>query len=257
MPSRSRVLLLVLGLVLALVAGCADDGAPRTPGDAVTEDEARVLAGLLHENFESGGADFVLSAPYAEGALLTVTGEVDFRRSVGRAQAVTSFEEAGREDETRTVFFTPKDIWFGDVPGLARALADAGAPDADYLRRPLVTTAAGGTASLVDVLVQLVLNLSARSADDPRAFQNGEYTWQGQASIDGRLASLFRLRGGQTVAVDASEETLLQYVTTLRDQDFEVTITLADHGERTIEVPAEDQTVLAEDYPEVAAAVGV
>jgi hypothetical protein len=256
MPSRRRPLLLALGLVLALLVGCSDSSAAdRNPGDEITRDEADVLAELLHQNFEHGGADFVESAPYGDGAVLTLTGEVDFVRSIGRAQAVTTFED-GRPDEMRTLFFTPDEIWFGDVPGLADALASRGLPEATYVRRPMATSAEG-TASLVDVLAQLVLNLSARAGDDPRAFLDGNYTWQGQRSIDGRLASLYSLTGGKTVAVSASDSLLVQYVTPLPDQDFEVTITLSDHGEREIDLPAAEETLNAEDQPEVAAQVGV
>jgi hypothetical protein len=258
MPSRPRLLLLALGLVLALLAGCSGSGAAeRAPGDPVTEDEARVLAELLHRNFEEGGADFVVSAPYAEGARLTLTGEIDFLRSVGRAQAVTRYDD-GRPDEARTLFFTTEQIWFGEVPGLAEALAGAQLPPADYVRRPLRTTAAAdGTTSLVDVLARVVLNLSSRTGDDPRAFTDGSYTWRGQRSIDGRLTSLYRLKGGQTVAVSASSELLVQYVTALQGQGFEVTITLADHGPREIDLPADEQTVDAGDIPEIAAELGI
>jgi hypothetical protein len=256
MPSRSRSLLLALGLVLALLAGCSDSSsADRNPGDPITRDEANVLAELLHQNFEHGGADFVESAPYGDGAVLTLTGEVDFVRSIGHAQAVTSFED-GRPDETRDVFFTPDNLWFGDVPGLSEALAAHGLPDAAYMERPMVTSAEG-TASLVDVLAQLVLNLSARAGDDPKAFLNGSYTWQGQRSIDGQLTAVYSLSGGKTVAVSTRDKLLLQYVTPLPDQDFEVTITLSDHGDRSIELPAADQTVNAADQPEIAAQVGV
>jgi murein DD-endopeptidase MepM/ murein hydrolase activator NlpD len=59
-----------------------------------------------------------------------------------------------------------------------------------------MVTSAEGTASLVDVLAQLVLNLSARTGDDPKAFLDGHYTWQGQRSIDGRLTSTFAARWG-------------------------------------------------------------
>jgi len=256
MPSRLRSLLLALGLVLALLAGCSDSSAAdRNVGDKVTRDEADVLAELLHQDFKRGGADFVESAPYGDGAVLTLTGEVDFVRSIGRAQAVTTFKD-GRPDETRTLFFTPTDIWFGDVPGLPQALAARSLPDVTYVRRPMVTSAEG-TASLVDVLAQLVLNLSARAGDDPRAFLSGDYTWQGQRSIDGHLASLYSLTGGKTVAVSASDGLLLQYVTPLPDQNFEVTITLSHHGERTIDVPAAEDTLNAADQPEIAAQVGV
>jgi hypothetical protein len=296
---RGRLSLLGLGLSVALVTGCSAAQADRSTGDPVTAEEAEVLAGLLHENHVRGGADFVVTAPYSDDALLTLTGSIDFRRSVGRAQAVTSFSD-GRAEDTRTLFFTPDALWIGDVPGLDDALAADGAPDATYLRRPLIASpdeepaeqepadeaadeaadekpadeaadeepadAAGDGGAeqvdgdptpLVDVLAELLLNLSARTADEPGSFLGGGYTWEGQRSIDSRLASLFGLPEGRTVAVGASDDLLTQFGTPLAGGDVDVTVTLSDHGSRRIDVPAEDETVDADDHPEVAAALGL
>lgn len=244
-------------MAVALLAGCgsSDDAAARTPGSHVTAGEAKVLADLLHRDFEQGGADFSETAPYADGAVLTLTGTVDFLNSTGQAQAVTTFQD-GRPKDTRTVFFTPKEIWFGDVPGLSQAVTGAGLGDVHYVRRPLAAVASNGQAQLVDVLTQLVLNLSARSSDDVQSFEKGNYTWQGQRAIDGRLASDYTLNGGAKVAV-ASDKLLLQYVTRLPDQDFEVTITLPKHGRRSVTLPTDADTVNAADHPDIAAAVGV
>jgi hypothetical protein len=256
MRARNRSLLPALGLVLALLAGCSGgDTAVRSPGAHVTDTEATVLADLLHRDFEDGGADFVETAPYAEGTVLKLTGSVDFLRSVGRAQAVTTFSD-GRPPDTRTVFFTTKDIWFGDVPHLDEVLAAEKLPAASYVRRPLAAVGSNGQGQLVDVLAQVVLNLSARSSDDPQSFEKGNYTWQGQRAINGRLASVYNLAGGSTVAV-GSDKRLLQYVTRLPGQDFEVTITVPAHGRRTITMPTDAETVSATEHPELAAKVGV
>jgi hypothetical protein len=255
MRSRARALLLALGLALTLLPACsADDEADRRPGDPVTAAETQTLARLLHRNLERGGADFVVSAPYSDAAMLTLTGEIDFRRSIGRAQAVTHFSD-DRPDDTRTLFFTAEHIWLGDVPGLAESLAGAGVPDAAYLRRPLAT----GEESplLLDVLVEILLNLSARRDDDPQAFRGSEYTWEGQRSIDSRLTSLFALQHGRSVAVGASDDLLTQFVTPLPGGTFEVTVTLSDHGPRRLDVPAEEKTADVADHGELAAAFGV
>jgi hypothetical protein len=254
---RPRLLPLVLAAAIALVPGCSGSGgADRQPGDPVTEEEAQALAGLLHRNQEHGGADFVVTAPYEDDVLLTLTGEIDFRRSVGRAQAVTSFGD-GRADDTRTLFFTPEDIWFGDVPGLAESLTDDGAPEAAYLRRPVTTGSEDEAPVLLDVLVAVLLNLSADTDDDPRAFLERDYTWEGQRSIDSRLASLFGLPEGRTVAMAASDELLRQFVTTLAGGDFDVTVTLSEHGTRTIALPAEEETAEASDHADVAEELGI
>ncbi|MBB3677374.1 hypothetical protein [Modestobacter versicolor] len=251
-PLRLVVLSAVAALV-AVLAGCSgDEPTERRPGDAVTSEEAAVLAEVLYNDLQEGGADFEVSAPFAEGALLTLTGEVDFSRSTGRAQAVTTYSD-GQPEETRTLFFTESELWQGDVPGLAEAVTAAGLPAAGYARRPIAATDATGTASLLDVLVQMVTRLSARSADDPRSFE--AYTWGGTQSVNGQLASVFRSGTGAEVTVAADSRLLVQYATTL--QDFRVTITLDDHGQREITLPADTDAVDLAAHPEIAAALGL
>jgi hypothetical protein len=250
-----------VGVTLALLAGCSDDGgasgaATRPAGSTVSQQEAQVLARLLHEDRLAGGADFTETAPFAEGALITLTGTVDWTRPAGHARAVTTYR-SGQPGETRDVYFTADRIWFGGVPGLADALTGAGLPQATYIARPLAVTRSDGSPNLTDVLVQLVLNLSADKADDPRSFRAGGYTWRGQRAIDGRLAAVYGLAGGATVAVAASDQRLLQFVTPLPGQDFQVTITLPQHGRRTVQLPTGAQTVDAAQHQDVAAAVGV
>ena len=250
MRSRAGALLLALGLTFLLLPACSADDADRRPGDPVTAAEAATLAGLLHRNLQRGGADFVVTAPYGS-AVLTMTGEVDFRRTVGRAQAVTTFGD-GRPDDVRTVFFTDEHVWFGNVPGLTDSLAGAGAPGAAYLRRPVPSPEE--PPALVDFALGILLNLSASRDDDPEAFRG--YTWEGQRSIDSRLTSLFALRGGRAVAV-GSGGLLTQFVTPLPGGDSEVTVTLSDHGRRRLGVPAEQKTADAADHPDLAAAFGI
>jgi hypothetical protein len=258
-PRRPRPLarllprLAVLGVVAALLAGCGDDEASqRVPGAPVSSEEAQVLSQVLYADFQAGGADFEVRAPYAEGTVLVLTGEIDFARSIGRAQAVTTYGD-GRPDETRTLFFTEQQLYQGDVPGLAAALTAAGLPAASYVRRPVTATGASGTASLLDVLVQMVTRLSARSADDPKSF--GSYTWRGSQQIDGELTSVFQGGKGATIAVGVQSKLLVQYATKL--QDFDVTVTLSDHGDREIPLPADADTVDLTAHPEIAGTLGL
>jgi hypothetical protein len=248
---RSRVRLLPAAAALLLV-GCAADG-PRAAGDPVTAAEAEVLAELLQRNYRSGGADFVVTVPYDDAVVLTLAGEIDFREAVGRAEVTTSFGD-GSADDVRSLVFGADDLWFGDVPGLAGALAEAGLPDAAFVRRPVAPVEGPVTPGLVDVLVTVLLNLSARSADDPAAFLDGDHTWQGQRSIDSRLTSLFGLREGRVVAVAAADDRLVQFVTPL--EDLEVTVTLSGHGPRTVQVPAPEETAEAAHVPGIAAQLG-
>ena len=251
-PAR-RAALVVLAALLVLLTGCSNDAtAQRAPGDPVTSTEAGVLSQVLYADFQHGGADFEVSAPFAQTAVLTLTGEIDFSRGIGRAQAVTTYTD-GQAQQTRTLFFTGTDLWQGGVPGLSDALGAAGLPPATYVRRPITTTNPSGTASLLDVLVQMVGRLAARTADDPRSFDG--YTWTGSESVNGQLASIFRSGTGARIAVAAESKLLVQYVTTL--QDFDVTITLSDHGNREIPLPADTDTVDTTQHPEIATALGI
>lgn len=251
---RPRVLLPAMGLVVALAAGCSgNSGADRTPGDPVSRQDAEALAQLLHRNFTRGGADFVITAPYGEDTVLTLTGTVDFRHETGRAQAVTSFGD-GRADDVRTLVFTDEDLWIGDMPGLTGALAASGI-QGTYLHRALTAGDEGATPPLVDALLEVLLNLSSPTADDPRSFVGAGYTWEGQRSIDSRLTSLFGLEDGRTVAVAASDDLLTQFLTPLAGGEVDVTVTLSEHGPRTVAGP--EQAAEAADHPEIAAAFGI
>ena len=250
----------VLGVALGTgaLSGCSGGGAAeRTPGDHVTNAEARVLADLLHQDLVRGGADFTETAPYAEGAVLTLTGTVDFAHGRGRATAVTTYAN-GQPTDTRSLWFTDQTLWMGQVPDLPQSLSAAGLPAAQYVQRPLATNDANqDSPTLIDVAAQLVLRLSARKADDAKPFETGDYTWHGQRSINGKLAAEYRLASGATVAVAESDKTLLQYVTPLPGQSFSVTTMLTAHGARSVDLPAANQTVDLAAHPQVASALGM
>jgi hypothetical protein len=126
-------------------------------------------------------------------------------------------------------------------------------PGALYVHRALIHGAEQAAPPLVDAVLEVLLNLSARTADEPRSFIGGGYTWQGQRSIDSRLTSLFALRDGRTVAVDASDDLLTQFVTPMADEKHDVTVTLSDHRPRTLETPGPAQSAEAAGHPDLAA----
>lgn len=252
MPARRRPLLPALALTLSLLAGCSGPE-ERAEGAPVNAEEAERLAQLLADNHRRGGADFVVTAPYGADTVLTLTGEVDLAEGAGRAQAVTAYGD-GRPDDVRTLFFTTEQLWFGEVPELTATLGAEGLPEASYVRRPVEL---GDRAPLVDVLTRMVLNLTAAEPDDAGAFRDAGYTWEGDRSIDGELAQLYASDAGWSVAVDRSTGLLLQYRTPLPAAQFEVTVTLSDHGPREIALPAEKESVDGAAHPEVAATVGL
>jgi hypothetical protein len=68
---------------------------------------------------------------------------------------------------------------------------------------------------------------------------------------------LFGLREGRTVAVAASDDLLTQFISPLAGGEVDVTVTLSDHGSRTLALPAEEETGEAADHPGVTAGFGI
>lgn len=252
MPSLGlRLALTALCTALAL-SGCVSDdpNSNRAPGDAITTDEAQVLAEVLHQDFEKGGADVTVSAQYATTALLKLTGEVDFTTSEGTLDAVTTFTD-GQPTEERTVYFTADQIVIGNIPGFADAIKDAGRPQALYLRTDL-----DQTGRLIDNIIGMLQRLGAEAPDDPDNLIAAGYTWQGSGRIDNVLISTFSTGTGTATIRVGQDRLLHQFVSPPPGGDFPVTITLSNHGKRSIEFPPEEQIADATAYPDVATQFG-
>lgn len=252
-PRTPRALAVLIALVTLFgVTACVKENADRQIGDPITEGEAETLAGLLNRNFTQGGASFRASVPYAEATVFTYTGTIDFTTGTGTGTAVTDYNEV-QPTESRSLYFSTDNVTFGDVPGLTDAMTAIGVPGIAFMTRQLFPFGQ----ELIDSVVTLLPRLSARVPDDnPQSYLERDYTFQGQTTIDGELAGLFSF-GSATVAVGVDDQELLQYVTSLPDAGAEITITLTDHGPKTVDPPPAEQTVSAADYPDVAGAVGV
>lgn len=254
-PGRMRVpapqLLLPLLTAALVLTGCSEDdpNANRAPGDEITAAEAEVLAEVLHRNVEEGGAEVTISAQYAEQALLTMTGSVDFTDGTGTLDTLTEYTD-GQPDEVRTIYFTPERITIGNIPGLTEAMADAGREGVQYLRTDL-----NQQGRLVDNIVGMLTRLAADEPDDPNNLIAAGYTWQGSGRIDQVLTSTFA-SGDTTISVGVEDRLLRQFAAPPGDNTFPVRITLSNHGPQEIDFPPEDQIADASAYPEVAAQFG-
>ncbi|MDQ3732994.1 MAG: hypothetical protein M3400_03165 [Actinomycetota bacterium] len=243
------VALLCLLSVLGL-SSCAEENPDRQIGDPITETEAETLAELLNRNFTAGGAAFKVVAPYAENTTFTYSGVMDFTTSTGSGTAVTDYSGL-QPSESRILYFTTDEVTFGDVPGLTDAMAAVGVPGVNFMRRQIFPGQ-----DLIDTILALLPRLAASEPDNPAAYLERDYTFQGQTTIDGQFAALFSF-GQAQVAVGADDKMMLQYVTTLPNSEVRVTITLTDHGPQTVTAPPPEQTVAATDYPQVRVQVGV
>lgn len=246
----SRFVLALLASVLVLT-GCTsnDQYSNRAPGDKITLAEAQILADVLYLDGQNGGADVTVRAQFAEEALLTMTGTVDFTTGTATFDATTTYT-TGQPDETRTIYFTPDRLIVGNLPGLTDAMKADGRPDVQYLRAPL-----DPAARLADNIFGMITRLTAAKPDDPRNLLLAGYRWEGPGRIDNVLANTYSTKSG-TVSVGVEDKLLHQFVAPVPGGDFPVTITLTGHGKRTIDFPPEEQIADTSAYPDIAAEFG-
>lgn len=247
---RSRLLPLLLAAGL-LVTGCGgnDPNADRSAGDEITADEAQVLADVLHRNVEKGGADVTVTAQYAEEALLTMTGSIDFTTKTGTLDTTTVFE-TGQPEEVRTIYFSSDRLVIGNVPGLTDAMSAAGREGVQYLRSDL-----NQQGRLVDNIVGMLIRLTADEADDPDNLLAAGYTWEGAGRIDSVLTNTFS-HGAASISIGVEDDLLYQFTAPPPDNTFPVQITLGNHSPHEIAFPPEEQIADAAAYPEIAAQFG-
>ncbi|MBA2415791.1 MAG: hypothetical protein H0V64_07890 [Geodermatophilaceae bacterium] len=246
--SRLVVALLTTALVLT---GCSEDDpdANRAPGAEITVAEAQVLAEVLHRNVQEGGADVNVSAEYAEEALLTMTGSIDFTTGTGTLDTLTTYT-TGQPDELRTIYFTTDRIVIGNIPGFTDAMVAAGRDGVLYLRTDL-----DQQTRLVDNIVGMLLRLATEQPDDPENLIAAGYTWEGAGRIDTVLTNTFST-GTSSISVGVEDELLYQFAAPPLNGSFPVRITLSDHGPREIDFPPEEQIADTSAYPEVASQFG-
>lgn len=244
------------GLGVALVAailltGCTDDNpnANRPPGDEITVTEAQVLSEVLHRNVQKGGADVKVTAQYAEEALLTMTGSVDFTTRTGTLDTVTTYTN-GQPEEVRTLYFTADRVLVGNLPGLTEAMAAGGREGVQYLRSDL-----DQAGRLVDNIIGMLTRLAADQPDDPDNLIAAGYRWQGAGRIDSVLTNTFS-SGTATISIGVEDRLLHQFAAPPLNSTFPVRITLTNHGEREIDFPPEDQIADTSAYPQIAAQFG-
>ena len=104
-----------------------------------------------------GGADFVVTAPYGDDVVLTLTGEVDFRRRDRPRPGGDQLRRRARRTTPGRSSSPTRTSGSATSPGLPEALAAAGLPGGTYLHRPLTAGAEAPTPPLVDALIEVLL----------------------------------------------------------------------------------------------------
>ena len=234
---------MVAAVTLASVA-CSDDdgGTGQATSRVVTPEEAGVLADLLVDNHDAGGADFVATVPYGV-ATVELEGRIDWENHVGRATVHTEVDgkPAGAD---RDVVWNPN-VVFEEVPGLEAEMAARGRPGVQWVARPL-----DPRSSSLHLLLQLIDTTSSTTRDNPVLLVSNGVRWLRTDEVDGTPVDVFR-NDRTTYWVGRKDHRLHRLEARLSATDSVARLDFTDVGPRTIEVPDDPAIVALDEVADV------
>ena len=161
--ARRRVRALGAALVVLALAGaaCGGDTSPSTTERPLSDDEAAMLANVLFDNHDRGGADVTLAVQVGEGASLSLQGEIDWTTHRGHALVSARGVETG----VREVYWSD-DAVLEARDDLSSLLAQAGLPDAPWVARE-----PDPPGRQLDQTLALLTGLASQQRDNPLLVQ--------------------------------------------------------------------------------------
>lgn len=203
----------------------------QVPGTRLTAAQAARLSRVLFNNYDKGGADVEVTAPFG-AATFVMKGTIDWRAHVGRLDVATSFTNGAAPERTEA-YFTRSSV-FSTLPGLTEAMAKQGRPGVNFVGRPLNDT------SRLDLIIKLLDGLSSDRADNPLLIRQGEARYlRAEGGLD-----IYQYGPKTTYWVDAQGQ-MARLEARPKGFDGPVRIVLKSH--RSVEVV----------FPPAAAVVGV
>jgi hypothetical protein len=237
-----------VGLVTVALAGCG--GSAESEGERpVTDGEAARMAETLFENHDLGGAQFELSAQMPDGSRLDLTGEVDWLGHQGRAVVEA---DGGPEEAIDEVVWTATSV-LERIPSLDELAQQVGRPmggmwarSPDPDRRDL------------DAMIQLVTSLAATESDNAVLIaQEPGTAFLRTDTVPATDVAVDVLRYGERTVYWLARDgvTMWRFEGNDATATRPVVVDLRDHGERVIDLPADDEVVAAASVAELYRAV--
>ncbi|MBB4664228.1 hypothetical protein [Conexibacter arvalis] len=195
--------------------GVATTATLAASGRPVTDEQALVLARVLQQNWQRGGATIAGSIP-VHGATVVVEGRVDFRDGRGE---MTLRDPQGQE---RRYAWTRESVRAQAEPGSRSYVAQAPDPDGDP----------------VHAAIRFINLLSAETIDNTTNIKDQDARLLRHETLDDRAVDVYRYGadGNTTWWVDADDGLLAQVEAVFPD-DSVLTIGLTDHGPVRIRLP--------------------
>ena len=236
-------LALALALSVTLVgglAGCATTSEPRP----ITEEEADRLSEVLYVAFQAGGASFGLNSLEANGATITMTGEIDFANHAGRA----ILQSTGSDAKVTQIAWLDNTI-LEYIPDLLTLAEQADVPSFHWVARPVDTAT-----YTIDAKLAILRALSSDVRENPQLLQQNGVTWLRDDTLNGVDVEVFQYGDRTRFWVEKGSTTLLRFEGNNGDGSNPIVIDFSDPGARTVELPTLEDTVAVQDVAELYAA---
>jgi len=219
-----KALVAVLAVVLvAFVAGCGGGDEPPRPsppsaedeGRPVTDEQALVLARVLQQNWQRGGAAFTGEVEVS-GIPIPLTGRVDFRN--GRGTATLREPSAA----SRRYVWTRRVVYAQSAPGSRRYTTQPPDPDNDPVHSAI---------ALINLLSAETIDNTANIKDQGARFLRSE-------TLEGTLVDVYTLRAnGATTYWVGREDGLLRQVEAQFPDRGRLKLTLTSHEAVRVPLP--------------------
>jgi hypothetical protein len=219
----SARLAVVAIVLLAWVAGCGGDDPPPRPspppagdeGRPVTDEQALVLARVLQQNWQRGGAAFTGEVE-VNGVTIPMRGRVDFRS--GRGTATLREPSAA----SRRYVWTRRAVYAQSAPGSRRYSAQPPDPDNDPVHSAI---------ALINLLSAETIDNTANIKDQGARFLRSE-------TLAGTPVDVYRYRanGNTTYWID-HEDGLLRQVQASFPDGGQLVVTLTSHENVRVALP--------------------
>jgi hypothetical protein len=222
--NRPRLILVVLALG-AVIAGCGgDDDSPPTPspppgaqeeGRPVTDEQALVLARVLQQNWQNGGATFNGEVE-VQGVAIPMRGRVDFRS--GRGTATLQEPNAA----SRRYVWTRRAVYAQSAPQSGRYTKQAPDPEGDPVHSAI---------ALINLLSAETIDNTANIKDQGARFLRSE-------ELDGAPVDVYSYRaGGNTTYWIDQDDGLLRQVEARFPDGGRLVVALTSHEPVQVSLP--------------------
>lgn len=236
MIRRSPPAAALVVLAALVVAGCGGgsgaDGGPAPTSAPLTGEQASLLADVLFDNLDAGGATFTISARTAAGDTMALTGEVDWVSHTGRADVAAT----GPEVDLAEVVWT-EDVILERRPALLADLAF------EYVAR-----APSPATRTIDRLVAVVAALAGEQRDNPLLIQQtpGSASF-GVQELGGREVEVLRYGDENRYWLDAETGELVRFEQPPSTDRDAFVLDLTGRGPQVVTLPPIDATIPATD----------